>query len=634
MKKPYTLHIKTFLLIAGYLLSTASHSQVGSLDNTFSGDGKVTTAFGPGNDYGYSVALQSDGKIVVAGSSDNGSITEFSLVRYNSNGTPDNTFDGDSKVTTTIGSFSNVARSVAIQSDNKILAGGYSNDGIGEDFTIVRYNTNGSLDTAFGLNGKVVTEIGSSADLGFSIALQPDGKIVMAGDSYNGSNTDIVVVRYNTDGSPDSTFNGTGKVVTAISSTNDRGFSVAIQSDGKIAVGGYSTVGSSADFALVRYNSDGSLDTTFGNNGKVTTAIGTTTDIALAIAIQSNGKILLAGYSYNGGGIPDFAVVRYNSDGSLDTTFGTSGKVTTAVSSYSDSGHSIIIQSNGKIVVAGASFDGSNYNFAIVRYNSDGSPDNTFDSDGKVTTAISYDDYASSAAIQSDGKIVASGYSPNGSNHDFAVVRYIGCLKTFSSTTAYACDSYIWNGNIYTASGTYKDTIPNAAGCDSILTLNLTINTTDTSVIQSSATLTANASTATYQWIDCDNSNILISGANAQSYSATETGNYAVIITENGCTDTSGCHNVIVTSVYHWDRLNKPYVYPNPTKGTLTINTNKENSIERIMFYSIDGKRVFEIAESSNNNSISIDIQNLSQGIYFLECISKKGSEKVKVMKY
>jgi uncharacterized delta-60 repeat protein len=216
-------------------------------------------------------------------------------------------------------------------------------------------------------------------------------------------------------------------VTTEVGSSDDRAYSVAIQSDGKIVVAGFERNGiSNFDFALVRYNTDGSLDTNFDSDGKVTTAIGSGTDSAYSVAIQSDGKIVVAGYSDNGSN-DDFALVRYNTDGSLDTNFDSDGKVTTEVGSSDDYAESVAIQSDGKIVAAGYSSNGGNNDFALVRYNTDGSLDTSFDSDGKVTTAIgSASDFARSVAIQSDGKIVVAGYSDNGSNADFALVRYAG----------------------------------------------------------------------------------------------------------------------------------------------------------------------------------------------------------------
>jgi uncharacterized delta-60 repeat protein len=176
----------------------------------------------------------------------------------------DTTFDSDGKVTTAIGASDNEAYSVAIQSDGKIVAAGSSKNGSNYDFALARYNTDGTLDTNFGTGGKVITAIGSSTDVAESVAIQSDGKIVAAGFSNNGSNNDFALVRYNTNGTLDTTFDSDGKVTTAIGSANDAAYSVAIQSDGKIVAAGFSNNGSNNDFALVRYNTNGSLDTSFG----------------------------------------------------------------------------------------------------------------------------------------------------------------------------------------------------------------------------------------------------------------------------------------------------------------------------------------------------------------------------------
>jgi uncharacterized delta-60 repeat protein len=412
-----------------------------ALDLTFDADGAggalpggmVTTAVGSSHDYGYCVAVQSDGKIVVAGSSFNGSNNDFALVRYNINGSPDSTFGSSGKVTTPIDSNNDGGYSVAVQGDGKIVVAGYSSNGGNDDFALVRYNPNGSLDNGFGSGGKVTTAIGSGHDTGQSVAVQADGKLVVAGISWNGSNDDFAVVRYHSNGTLDTSFNGTGKVTTNFGSSYDFGRSVVVQADGKIVVAGTSNNGSINDFALVRYNTNGSLDTSFGNGGKVTTDFGGSQDAGLSVVVQADGKLVVAGYSGY-----DFALVRYNTNGSLDTGFGGTGKVTTDFGSSQDEGHSVVVQSDGKLVVAGTSNTGGNYDFALVCYNADGSLDTSFGNGGKVTTAIgsSYD-VGQSVAVQTDRKIVVAGYSWNGSNTDFALVRY-GADLTPTLTTAAA----------------------------------------------------------------------------------------------------------------------------------------------------------------------------------------------------
>ncbi len=293
----------------------------------------------------------------------------------------DTTFGSAGKVITDIGS-NDYARAVAIQGDGKIVATGFAAESIfgsvpprTSTFALVRYNTDGSLDTTFGSAGKVTTAIGSAADdYASAMAIQSDGKIVAAGTSWNGTpNFAFALVRYNTDGSLDTTFGGTGKVTTSIVSDN-QAYAVAIQGDGKIVAVGRSWTGGNYDFALARYNTDGSLDTTFGGTGKVTTSIGSGDDVADAVAIQGDGKIVVAGTSSTGAPNCDFALVRYNTDGSLDTTFGTNGMVITAIGTGINIANAVVIQGDGKIVAAGYSNNGPglSYNFALARYNTEG----------------------------------------------------------------------------------------------------------------------------------------------------------------------------------------------------------------------------------------------------------------------
>jgi uncharacterized delta-60 repeat protein len=436
-QKKISLWLSIFIIASSLFSIPSASAAVGDLDTSFDTDGKVTTAIGAGNDFAYSIALQSDGKILVAGYSDNGSNNDFAVVRYNANGSPDTSFGTDGKVTTAIGAQSDYAQSVALQSDGKIVVAGYSFIVGNYDFAVVRYNTNGSLDTSFGTDGKVTTAIGAGNDFAHSMALQSDGKIVVAGEIATGVGSDnFAVVRYNTNGSLDTSFGTDGKVTTAIGAGSDLAYSMALQSDGKIVVVGSSGNIINYGFAVVRYNTDGSLDTSFDTDGKVTTAIGAIGDVAYSIDLQSDGKIVVAGTSYNGSSY-DFAVVRYNTDGSLDTSFDTDGKVTTAIGAIGDVAYSIDLQTDGKIVVAGTSYNGSNNDFAVVRYNTNGSLDTSFDTDGKVATAIgASSDSAYSIALQSDGKIVVAGGSYNGSNDDFAVVRYIA-----SDSTALAAEA-------------------------------------------------------------------------------------------------------------------------------------------------------------------------------------------------
>ena len=386
--------MKKFLLFVILLIqSFISFAQVGSLDPGFGATtGKVAVPFPSAFAGANSIAIQSDGKIVAGGFHQPGGADIFTLVRLNSDGSLDALgFDGDGKVTTDIDPLAaDVILSIAIQTDGKIVAGGYSVGGSGFRFALARYNTDGSLDGSFNTTGTVITPVGSAGSIIYSIALQPDGKILAAGLSNNGVKRNVAIARYNTNGSLDGTFDNVemdGIVSTPIGSSDDTAYSVMVLPGGKILIAGSSKNGTTTDFALARYNSDGSLDGSFDMDGIVTTDFSTYSDLAYSIALQADGKYVIAGSSYNGTDL-DFALARYNTDGSLDAAgFGSGGKLTTAVGSLSDQAQSVALQADGKIIVAGTSQATSiNSNFAMVRYNINGSLDTDFDTDGIVTT--------------------------------------------------------------------------------------------------------------------------------------------------------------------------------------------------------------------------------------------------------
>ena len=400
----------------------------GSLDVTFGASGKVLTPVGSTEDDAYALVIQSDGKLVAAGRSLIGSTYDFALARYNPDGTLDSGFGSGGKVLTPIGSISAYANALAVQPDGKLVAAGYAHNGSNFDFALVRYNANGTLDSGFGSGGKVLTPIGSSWDYAYALTIQPDGKLVVAGRSSNGSNDDFALARYNTNGTLDSSFGSAGKVIISIGSGDECIYDVAVQSDGKLVAAGYSSNGSNLDFALVRYNTNGTLDSSFGAGGKVITPVGSSDEIACALAIQSDGKLVAAGSTSSTSTYYDFVLVRYNADGSLDNSFGAGGKALTDIGEHSDDfGRDLAIQSDGKLVAVGyrASASSNGYDLALARYNSDGTLDSNFGTGGRVVTPIgSAADQAFALAIQSDGKLVAAGLSYSGSYADFALVRY------------------------------------------------------------------------------------------------------------------------------------------------------------------------------------------------------------------
>lgn len=409
------------LAAATMALPALAAALAGDLDPSFGNVGKVQTDFGA-NDRASSVAIQSDGKIVVAGDTGLGISTDFAIVRYNADGSLDATFGNGGKVTSDLGDFDK-ALAIAIQSDGKVVVAGHTGFA---DFALARYNADGGLDSSFGAGGMVTTDFGGF-DQARAIGLQGDGKIVVAGNggmNAFGLNS-FALARYSSDGSLDPTFDQDGLLIAPFA-VNDGASALAIQPDGKIVAAGFAQeFGPSIDFALARFEADGTLDPNFDADGKVTTDFGGF-DSASDLAIQSDGKLVAAGRETSVFGVSDFALARYNADGSLDTSFDADGQVTTDFIGDLDEAYGVAVQTDGKIVAAGITvLSVGGDAFGLARYNADGSLDANFGVGGKVTTDFSDGtDDLFDVALQADGKIVGVGITLAGV--DFAVARYLG----------------------------------------------------------------------------------------------------------------------------------------------------------------------------------------------------------------
>jgi uncharacterized delta-60 repeat protein len=409
----YAILILNCLLIC----PNTSQAQNGSLDLSFGNAGKVITDVG--NEDGVSsVAVQTDGKILVAGVTKNATNYDFALVRYNTNGTLDNLFGNGGIVTTDIDS-SETAYSMAIQSDGKIVLAGLI---VNQDFALVRYNSNGTLDNTFGTGGKLITDISGTASLLTAVVIQNDGKIVLASKVHQLNDDDIVLIRYNSNGTLDNTFGNGGIQTTDIAGANEGAYSIALQTDSKIVVCGSSSA-VNTKIALLRYNTNGTLDNTFGIGGIQTTTCGIVA-LGYSVAIQSDGKIVVGGETMSIFPDRDFVLLRYKTNGTLDSTFGNGG-ITITQNDSLDNGQTIAIQSNGKILFGGRTKSATNFDFRLDCYNIDGTLDSTFGNAGTTVTDILGNEGGASLAIQSDGKIVMAGYNNNANALDFVVTRYI-----------------------------------------------------------------------------------------------------------------------------------------------------------------------------------------------------------------
>ncbi|PJA07310.1 MAG: hypothetical protein COX70_07255 [Flavobacteriales bacterium CG_4_10_14_0_2_um_filter_32_8] len=432
--KPYQNIIKNneimkkllLIFILLFLKNSFCYAQDGSIDSTFGVNGIVITDINGFHNYASSSVLQSDGKIILTGYTDSSNYQDFAMVRYNNNGSLDNTFGVNGIVITDINGFNDVATSSALQSDGKILLSGYSNNSNDNDFAVVRYNTNGSLDSTFGINGKVITPIGSSHDNAQSIVIQPDNKIVLAGSSNNGADYDFALIRYKNDGDLDSTFGVNGLVLTDIGSRDNYANHILVDTANNFVVVGSANNGlyyqtlAFADIALARYKNNGSLDSIFGTNGIVTTQGMQNVSRAKCAIMQQSGKILVTGETFYPTVPPYPFLVRYNNDGSQDAPFSLGGVSSTASSPWSSS--SLALQSDGKILIA--AYPGY---FIMNRKDDFGNLDSTFGNMGIVETNVGVglnNSTANKILIQNDGKIILTGDAFNGNNNDFVLIRY------------------------------------------------------------------------------------------------------------------------------------------------------------------------------------------------------------------
>jgi uncharacterized delta-60 repeat protein len=435
VKAGVTMGVLASMAFAG--TAAAGPHAAGDLDGTFGTGGQILTEMGSKFDEAHAVVIQPDGKIVVAGGggAGTGDYTAFGVARYNANGSLDAGFGTGGKATVVFDgqNYEDTARAVALQADGKIVVGGsaYSTDQRHQIFAVTRLTADGQVDTSFGTGGKVQTAISEVSYLNSdeinAIAVDANGKILVAGSTGQYIINDFAVARYNADGSLDSSFGTGGIVVTDSGVGEDVARGIALQPDGKILVAGNMSGGGGNDnFGVVRYNPDGSLDTSFGNGGMTNTDFLGGTDWPAGVALLPGGKIVVGGFGEMQA--PCYqchkygpALVQYNADGSLDTTFGSAGQVHTDFI-YSVSPYAFARMSNGKLALGGR--DGND--FAVAVYNADGSVDSTFGDGGLAEATDGGSAWVYGLAFQADGKIVAVG--KGGADYDngqFTLARFL-----------------------------------------------------------------------------------------------------------------------------------------------------------------------------------------------------------------
>ncbi len=403
--------ISLILLLSSLLIPSIAHAQTdcipastasGSLDTCFGAGGKVTTNLNnTSSKFANDVMIQPDGKLVVAvyENPPSGNKQDFLVLRYDTAGLLDPTFGsgGVARISFT-NSGSELPSALAIQSDGKIIVAGYAPLKSYSAFAVARLNPNGSLDTLFGNSGKVLFSFQNNVTASVqSVTIQANGYIVVAGRS----NAEFALARFRPNGTFDTGFNGTGKVTVSTANSADTlvggAYAVTIQ---KVTVSGVvqeklvaagirpKLAGVDRDMAVLRFNPNGSLDSSFGSGGKVFTDFSGYSDQAKAVAIDANNNIVVAGHTLTGSTTDSirFALVRYTENGALDASFGSGGKVTAGPIGYRSFvyGRGLAIQADGRIAVSGIveTTDFSYADFGVARFNSDGSPDSSFGPDG------------------------------------------------------------------------------------------------------------------------------------------------------------------------------------------------------------------------------------------------------------
>lgn len=338
----------------------------GSLDGSFGSGGKTIVSFSPDDDQANALALQSDRKIILAGHASIDGRSLFALLRLEPNGGLDPSFGDAGKVTTPVGNSDAYVTSVAIQSNNSIVVAGYAQSGTLADVALVRYQPEGSLDPGFGNQGKVIIPASLSSSYATKIVIQGDGKIIVAGYATRESD-DFLLIRLQPDGSLDRSFGNNGFVFTDIQSSIDHAYGVALQKDGKVVTVGSRLIEGRFEWVATRHLSNGNLDRSMNRRGIVTIPMGNAQAEARSVDIQPDGRLLLSGFAVGPEGTEDFAVVRLTASGEIDRTFGENGKALIPMGTATDRAYDAELDAWGRIVVAGDTFNGLNYDFAVLR---------------------------------------------------------------------------------------------------------------------------------------------------------------------------------------------------------------------------------------------------------------------------
>jgi RHS repeat-associated protein/uncharacterized delta-60 repeat protein len=591
---------------SSYLI-TATHSGLTNpLDTTFgaSHTGKVQSDLGTVDDYPVDVEIQEDGKIVVAGG------PNFAVARYNTDGTPDTTF-GASNTGSVVESGTDAAWAVSVLPDGKILVGG------GQNFALAQFESDGTLDTTFGTGGKASSGFGVTY-LAYDMAVLPDGKILLVGKNAN----DLVLARFNSDGSKDTNFGvaSSGKINSDFLGSLDKGWALTVQPDGKILVAGEARNGTvNYDWVIARYYADGSaLDSSFGSGGKTTLGFGGNEDTAWSIAVQPDGndfKILVGGQASTTTGNSttyDFAIARYNSNGTIDGNFGlSSGYTRTDFGVGGDRAYGLKIQPDGKYLLVGRAQGSSNaMNFGVARYQTNGAPDTSFGSNGRITTDFNGStDHGEAAVIRPDGSLIVIGavQTAVGSNaNDFGMARY--------HTTSSA--------QLVVSVAALNHSVVGAAEVDEGSEYRLDLNSDPNQP----------ATGWSINWGDNSTPTTATATDKFVTHTYTQAGRTSAIITAT-VTDSAGPHVLPVVNVQILPAFpsNIDYTFISTTQATITWTDRSNNEIGYTIQQAADAAFTQNLSTSNwNANSTQAFIGGIAQASYYVRVgIRRSGTDTV-----
>lgn len=434
MKKNVYIFMLLNLFIVFLVASCGSHRSNDSggsttpvasgFDSTFGTNGVVSYDNGD-SDVGLAITTDGSGKIYVVGNSKN-TTTDMAIWRYNSDGTLDASF-GNGGVVIYDGSVFDTAYGIALDGNGKILVTGYVDNPTSIDMAIWRYNSDGTPDTTFDTDGVVIVDVAGNTDYGWSIVIAANGRILVSGIGDNGTDSDAMIWGYNSDGTPDTTF-GVNGVAVFDGGFNDIGFDIKLDAQGRLLQGGWtytSTNVSDRHAAIWRYSASGVLDTTFGTNG-MAVHDPSAHSLGYSLNIDGQGNIIVGGAIHNGTDW-DLAIWKFGINGSPDNTFGVAGLATYASSGTAVTDFSIdsTISADGKIILVGYMSNGANMDMVLWCFNPSGTIDTSFETLGVLAVDYGGDDMLRNVYLDANGSILATGNAHNGNDYDMKLWRYI-----------------------------------------------------------------------------------------------------------------------------------------------------------------------------------------------------------------